>query len=72
MANNWVLMKDLKDPSDCANLIGRGNEFQSSGPAAAKAWSPLLLRLVVKGSNSNWSADLKVQLGTYGLINSER
>ena len=64
MANKWVLSRDLNSPSDGASLIRRGREFQSSGPAAAKARSPLLLRLVVRGSSSNWSADLKVLVGT--------
>ena len=64
MANKWVLSKDLNDPSDAANLIGRGNEFHSKGPAAAKARAPLRIRLVGRGSSSNWSADLKVLVGT--------
>ena len=42
-----VLRRDLKHPIDWADLIFRGNVFQSLGPAAAKARSPLLLLMVL-------------------------
>ena len=43
----WVLRRDLKEPIDWADLMERGSMFQSLGPAAAKARSPLLLLRVV-------------------------
>ena len=64
MENRYVFSRDLKAPMDWADLMGRGNVFQSLGPAAANARSPLLLLLVGKGISSILSADLKALDGT--------
>ena len=64
MEKRWVFNKDLKVPRDWADLMGRGNVFQSIGPAAANARSPLLLSLVSWTSRSPLSADLRALGGT--------
>ena len=57
---------------DRCSRINWGNEFQSVGPATAKALSPYVLVLHLGNMSKLATIDLKERDGLYGVIKSER
>ena len=58
--------------TDVKSRINWGNEFQSVGPATAKALSPYVLVLHLGNMSKLAAVDLKERDGLCGVIKSER